>query len=80
MPTTLTLYEDYTREEVHNIFDPFGPYTHQAGTCGLQGIVKIPHRNDDFVFFVTYGQSQSGNDFNESITQDGILTWQSQPK
>jgi hypothetical protein len=31
------------------------------------------------VFFVTYGQAQAGHTFDESITRDGVLTWQSQP-
>jgi len=76
----LTLYKEYSREEVHDIFSPDSTFTPQAGTWGLQGIVSIPERNSDYVFFVTFGQSQSGHLFDEYITKDGVLTWQSQPQ
>lgn len=75
----LTLWSDYTREEVHSIFSPNTVFTPQAGTWGLQGIVKIPDREGDFVFFVTFGQEQGEHTFDESITTDGVLSWQSQP-
>ncbi|MBO8161743.1 MAG: DUF3427 domain-containing protein [Thermosipho sp. (in: Bacteria)] len=80
MPKPLKKYEEYSREEVHDIFDPFTKFTPQTGSWGLRGIVKIPNRENDYVFFVTYGQSQAGHTFDEKITQSGILTWQSQPK
>ena len=75
----LVLYEEYDRRAVHAIFSPETVFTPQAGTWGLQGMVGIPDRPGDFVFFVTYGQSQSMHDFDESITEDGVLSWQSQP-
>lgn len=75
----LTLYEDYSRHEVHDIFAPETRFTPQAGTWGLQGIVPIPDRTGDFVFFVTYGKRQGEHLFAEGITADGVLTWQSQP-
>lgn len=75
----LTLWSDYSREEVHSIFSPNTVFTPQAGTWGLQGIVKIPDREGDFVFFVTFGQEQGAHAFDESITADGVLSWQSQP-
>ena len=58
----LIRYKDYSREEVHNIFSGDSTFTPQAGTWGLQGIVSIPDRDGDYVFFVTFGQSQSGHD------------------
>jgi hypothetical protein len=76
----LELWQTYSREEVHGIFSPDTPFTPQTGTWGLQGIVKVPERPGSFVFFVTFGQSQGDFDFDESITADGVLTWQSQPK
>jgi hypothetical protein len=76
----LTLYEDYTREEVHDIFDPKYSFTPQAGTWGLQGIVPIPDRPGGYVFFVTFGQKQAEHEFDEGITPEGVLRWQSQPK
>jgi hypothetical protein len=76
----LVLWQTYSREEVHGIFSPATTFTPQAGTWGLQGIVRIPERPGSFIFFVTFGQSQGDFDFDESITDDGVLTWQSQPK
>ena len=46
----------------------------------MHGVVEIPDRPNDHVFFVTYGQSQSGHDFDEGITDQGVLSWQSQPR
>jgi hypothetical protein len=73
-------YEDYSREEVHDIIAPDTAFTPQRGTWGIQGIVPIPDRPGDFVFFVTLGQEQAGHVFDEGITKEGVLTWQSQPR
>lgn len=77
--TTLTRWSDYSREDVHSIFSPNTTFTPQAGTWGLQGIVRIPEREGDWVFFVTFGQQQGIHAFDESITDEGVLSWQSQP-
>ena len=76
----LRRYEDYSRQDVHDIFSPETPFTPQAGTWGLHGYVPIPDRPGDFVFFVTYGQRQGNHVFEEGITRNGVLTWQSQPR
>ncbi len=76
----LILYEDYSRKEVHDIFDRDSKFTPQAGTWGLQGIIQIPERARDYVFFVTFGQTQAEYAFDEGITVDGVVRWQSQPK
>lgn len=76
----LTLHEDYTREEVHGIFSPETTFTPQAGTWGLQGIVPVPDRPNDYVLFVTFGQEQGDHEFDEYITESGVLGWQSQPR
>ena len=78
MPT-LDLYQLYTRRDVHDIFSPQTKFTPQAGTWGLQGIVKVPN-TDDFVFFVTLGSEQGEHVFRESISNVGFLFWESQPK
>lgn len=78
--TTLQLYRDYDRREVHDIFEPEVTFTPQAGTWGLHGIIPIKDRPGDFVLFVTFGQAQGEHDFDESISKDGVLRWQSQPK
>ena len=76
----LVLYEDYSRQEVQQIFDPDSKFVPQAGTWGLHGIIKIPRRRGDYVFFVTFGRQQADHQFDEGITSDGVLRWQSQPK
>ncbi|WP_063802306.1 DUF3427 domain-containing protein [Burkholderia cepacia] len=75
----LTLWNDYSREDVHAIFSPDTKFTPQAGTWGLQGMVRVPARRGDWVFFVTFGQEQGDHVFDESITESGVLSWQSQP-
>ena len=77
---SLELYQDYTRQDVHDIFAPDAPFTPQSGTWGLHGIVAIPDRPDDFFFFVTFGQRQGTHVFDEGITDTGVLSWQSQPR
>ena len=80
MDRLLNTYQDYSRKEVHDIFVPEIPFRSQGGSWGLHGIVAIPNRPDDFVFFVTFGQEQAGFIFEERITEDGILSWQSQTR
>ena len=75
----LKLYQDYSRLEAHDIFAPYEPYTPGAGTWGLQGIIPVPDRPGDFVVFVTFGKTQGSHTFDEGVTEDGVLTWQSQP-
>ena len=79
MPRQLELWQEYSREDVHDIFSPESTFTPQAGTWGLQGMVRVPFRLGDWVFFVTYGQEQGEHIFDESVTDDGVLSWQSQP-
>jgi hypothetical protein len=77
---TLTLYETYTRQDVHDIFEPSTRFTPQAGTWGLWGIVPVPGKAGDFVFFVTFGKEQAGHHFDEWVSLNGIINWQSQPR
>jgi hypothetical protein len=67
-PKPLVLYQDYSRQEVHAIFAPDTPFTPQSGSWGLHGIVAIPNRPGDFVFFVTLGQQQGDHVFDEGVT------------
>src|SRR5262245_46912898 len=80
MPRNLVAYEDYTHGEVHDLFAPQTKFTPQTGTWGLHGTVSIPNRPKDYVFFVTYEQKQGEHQFDEGVSADGVLTWQSQPK
>ncbi len=75
----LNLYEIYSREEIHSVFSPDTKFHQSAGTWGNHGIIPIPNRENDFVFIVTYGQSVGEHTFDEGITADGVLSWQSQP-
>ena len=75
----LELSSRYSREDIHRVFSPDTIFTPQSGTWGLHGIVPVPHRGNDYVFIVTYGQKQGEHEFDERITEDGVLTWQSQP-
>lgn len=76
----LEKYNEYTREIIHNIFSPNTTFTPQRGTWGLQGIVRVPNRLKDYVFMVTFNQTTVDYQFDENITESGILTWQSQPQ
>ena len=76
----LVRFNKYSRKEIHDIFSPNTSFTPGAGLWGLWGIVKIPDTVSDYIFYVTYGHSESGHDFDESIDENGILTWQSQPR
>ncbi|SDC80355.1 protein of unknown function [Massilia sp. PDC64] len=78
--TVLQLFHSYTREQVHAIFSPDTVFVPQAGTWGLHGIVDVPDHPGDYVFFVTFGQAQGDHQFDEFITHDGVLSWQSQPR
>ena len=53
----LTLYEDYSREDVHDIFSPDTPFYVGAGSWGLSGIIAVPERSGDFIFMVSYRSS-----------------------
>jgi hypothetical protein len=76
----LKLYGKYDRRAVHDIFDPSSPFTVGAGSWGILGIIRLPDRPRDFVLFVTLGKQEGAYQFDESINDQGILRWQSQPK
>ena len=75
----LLRYKKYSRKDIHDIFSPYTAFTPQAGSWGLQGIIRVPGTLHDYIFLVTYGKKQSGHTFDENIDENGILTWQSQP-
>ncbi|MDH4091964.1 MAG: DUF3427 domain-containing protein [Cyclobacteriaceae bacterium] len=75
----LERWKFYSREELHKIFEKEKPYKSGSGKWGLTGIISVPDKKGDFIFFVTLGTVISHHEFKESITQSGILTWQSQP-
>ncbi len=75
----LVRYNKYSREEIHNIFSPNSKFVAGSGYWGISGIIKVPETKKDYIFLVTYGQTQASHEFNKSIDENGILTWQSQP-
>lgn len=76
----LIRFEKYSRKDIHDIFAPDTTFKSQGGYWGQSGIIRVPGTEHDYIFLVTYGRTQSGYEFNESIDENGILTWQSQPK
>jgi hypothetical protein len=36
-------------------------------------------KGPNYVFFVSFGQTQAGHDFDEAVYASGIVRWQSQP-
>jgi hypothetical protein len=76
----LELYQDYDRRSVHNIFDPASKFTVGAGTWGLQGILRVPSTPGGCILFVTLGKQEGAHQFDETINDEGILRWQSQPQ
>jgi len=40
----------------------------------------VPVREGDYVFFVSLGQTQGDHVFDEGVSDEGVLTWQSQPR
>ncbi len=76
----LRLYSEYSRQEVHDILSPNTRFTPSSGTWGLHGIIEISDKPGDFVFFVTFGQHQGEHIFDEWITEEGVISWQSQPR
>lgn len=78
--TKLSLYTQYSRKDVHDIFSPDTRFTSNSGTWGLHGIIELHDPPGDFIFFVTFGQQQAEHVFDEWITEDGVFSWQSQPR
>lgn len=79
-PEELVPYREYSRRQIHDLFEPNTPFTPQTGSWGLHGIVRLARRPSDFVLIVTFGRSQGEHTFDEGISTEGILRWQSQPQ
>ena len=76
-----TLHHQYSRRDIHELTNTPGEFTPSVGRWGLSGIVTIPSpRDNEMVFFVTFGHKEGEHEFQEEITEDGVLAWQSQPK
>lgn len=76
----LELGKRFNREQIHNFFGGQTTFTPGAGTWGLQGMLRTVDDKLSWVFFVTLGHKEGQHFFDEGITEEGVLTWQSQPK
>lgn len=74
------LYANYDRRSVHDLFEPNTKFTPQAGKWGVPGIIRLTERPGDFVLFVTLGKAEGSHVFDESISDVGVVRWQSQPQ
>lgn len=74
----LTPLQEYDREEIARIFEPSAKFTRSAGRWGIQGIVESPPDSGNFVFMVTLGKPVEGNPYQDALTLDGRLIWESQ--
>lgn len=71
-------YELYTREQAAAKLAPDYKFKAKTGTWGLQGTIPFGEESN-YAFFVTYGQKQAHHEFDEGVSEDGVLRWQSQP-
>lgn len=71
----LNIYQEYSRRDLHDIFDPELSFSNGAGKWGGSGIVNIV--DDDFAFLVTLDEN-SNNNYADALTEDGVLIWKSQ--
>jgi hypothetical protein len=69
-PRPLQLFEDYSRREVHDLFDPASAFTPGAGSWGLAGIVE--YEPAEFLLFVTFGRQQAQHRFDEGHFRRGL--------
>ncbi|MGM8900413.1 DUF3427 domain-containing protein, partial [Psychrobacter sp. 1Y4] len=77
--TRLSLGHEYTRQEVHKFFGGNTNFSRGSGTWGNHGMLRTEQDNLSWVFYVTLGQKQGAHQFDEGVSDQGVLTWQSQP-
>ncbi|SPK74001.1 protein of unknown function [Cupriavidus taiwanensis] len=75
---SLERFQLYDRREIARIFEPEAKFTRGAGRWGIQGIVETPTDSGNFVFMVTLGKPVEGNPYQDALTLDGYLLWESQ--
>jgi len=71
-------YSFYDRQHVASVLAPKYPFKAQRGSWGISAIVRFGS-GANYMFFVSFGQTQAGHDFDEAAYSNGILRWQSQP-
>ena len=76
---TLITKNKYSREDVYNIFNPAKPFDQIWKQWGIINLVKyVEELKNDYKFFLTLGTEGEGHLFDEGITKNGVLSWQSQ--
>lgn len=78
--TALVRLQAYNREEIARVFEPEAKFTPGAGRWGMPGIVETPRDSGNFVFLVTLGKPDVNNPYQDALTLDGRLIWESQTK
>lgn len=75
----LAVGELYKRQDVHKLFGGDSTFTPGAGYWGISGMLRTDQDKLSWVFYVTLGHKEGKHQFDESISNEGVLTWQSQP-
>ncbi len=76
----LQRYQRYSRYDISQLFEPGCSFSPGAGRWGIPGIVETPKNSGQFVFLVTLGPPTDGNPYQDAITADGYLIWESQSR
>jgi hypothetical protein len=63
----LQLYGEYSREGVHDFFDPSSPFVRGTGLWGIRGIIPLAYSPGDFALFVTFDKQEGSHVFDESV-------------
>lgn len=74
------LLSKYNRKEISQLFEPDSKFTAGSGRWGISGIIKLKNDTDDLIFIVTIEKPHSGNPYEDSLTDDGLLLWETQKK
>jgi hypothetical protein len=71
-------YGFYDRKDVATVLAPTYSFQSQRGSWGISGIVRFG-AGPNYVFFVSFGQTQADHEFDEAVYDNGLIRWQSQP-
>ncbi|HGM4804194.1 TPA: DUF3427 domain-containing protein [Serratia marcescens] len=74
------LLSKYDREGICQLFEPGTKFTVGSGRWGISGIIKLKNETDDLVFIVTIEKPHAGNPYEDALTDDGQLHWETQKK
>ena len=75
----LEKYQEYSRKDIHKIFKVENLFDQIWKMWGIINLGKYRGEMDgDFIFFVTIGSSVDGKQWDEGITSNGVVSWQSQ--